>query len=441
MTATTALPDSALRSWIAGGLLAILAFGVCWTGAIVYWRAQEGDPGTGELMFYLFILPAVLLAGALVTRKRLGDTAPDTATVHATAAADAPIAVETALPLAIAAAAVRSPYGASVEALAASLAGKAARPTLDAALRDAADFPRTTARCPEADDPAVVDAIAAWFAASGIAVHFDAAAVRALVLATQVATDLAARLEVQPALQLVPVFPAGWMREQRHAAGLWLQHTLVQHGWTVEQLTMAPPDDTDLFDPVPARLLAALATRRGDAAVAALIVACASYLDDAAAASIPVPGEGAAALLLTDPAQAGAVVALLEPVRAARRDTSADSSRGPLPPLLANLAQAALDAAILDAGAVAMIVADTGPRPGRMLELMGYAGAATPQLDNEEDVIAYGQASGNCGAVTAMTALALARHHACERNGPVLWIANDDPFQRCAAVVRPPPAP
>ena len=441
MHATTALPDSALRSWIAGGLLAILAFGVCWTGAIVYWRAQEGDPGTGELMFYLFILPAALLTGALVTRKRLSDTVPATATVHATAAADVPIAVETALPLAIAAAAVRSPHGASVEALVASLAGKAARPTLDAVLRDAADFPRTTARCPEADDPAIVDGIAAWLAASAIDVHFDGAAVRALVMATQVATDLAARLEMKPALQLVPVFPAGWMREQRHAAGLWLQHTLVQHGWTVEQLAMAPPADTDLFDPVPARMLAALATRRPDTPVAALVIACASYLDDAAAAGIPVPGEGAAALLLTDPAQAGAAFALLEPVHAARRDTSADSSRGPVPPLLANLAQAALDAAILDAGAVAMIVADTGPRPGRMLELMGYAGAATPQLDNEEDVIAYGHASGHCGAVTAMTALALARHHACERAGPVLWIANDDPFQRCVAVVRPRPAP
>jgi hypothetical protein len=69
---------------------------------------------------------------------------------------------------------------------------------------------------------------------------------------------------------------------------------------------------------------------------------------------------------------------------------------------------------------------------------MGYASSATPHLDNETDVIAFGRASGSCGAVPALTALALARHYACVRNGPVLWLAHDDPFQCSAAVITPP---
>ena len=71
MSTTTAVPPSSLRSWLTGCLLAILAFGACWTGAIFYWRARDGDPGTGELLLYLFLLPGALLAAALVARKRL----------------------------------------------------------------------------------------------------------------------------------------------------------------------------------------------------------------------------------------------------------------------------------------------------------------------------------------------------------------------------------
>lgn len=434
-------------------LFAILAFSACWIGAVVYWHGRESDPGTGELMFYLFILPGALLGGALLTRKHLGDSSGSAAVRPEQAPEAVPLtaAPPPRHPLAIIATAVRSPHGVTAEALASALAGKQARPVLDSTLVDEAGYPVATARCGDAVDDTALTRFAAWLTQNAIDVAFDDAGSRALVLATHVAAELAQhtiKLQDAPLLHLAPVLPSGWSREQRHAASSWLQHTVAQGGWPVERIELMALVDTDIFDAVPALLLADLAARP---AVTAMVIACASHLGEETIQQWrvgqppdAVAGEGAAGLLLTDPAQAaaidGALFALMAPIQGGRRDTDADSSRGPVPPLLAKLAQDALATAHCEPAAIAMIVADTSARPGRMLELMGYAGAALPQLDDQEDIIALGHASGMCGAVPALTALALARHHACARNAPVLWIANDHAYQRCIAVVQPPRA-
>jgi hypothetical protein len=36
-----------------------------------------------------------------------------------------------------------------------------------------------------------------------------------------------------------------------------------------------------------------------------------------------------------------------------------------------------------------------------------------------------------------MTALALARHYTLDRKAPVLFISNEDPFERAVALIRP----
>lgn len=443
MTSTIALPSSTLRSWFIGCMLGVLAFGACWAAAIMYWRAREGDPSTGELMLGLFILPAALLTGALVTRARLSNPKPSAPALPAqnSMAHDIPASAPHAR--GIAAVSVRAPYGATVEELASALAAKRARPTLDGTLVDDAGYPILTARCSEADDPALTDAFAAWLAAAAIDVHFSEEDGRALILATTVATDLAAQTaaiwpdaDCTTVLHLVPVLPTRWHRDQRHAAGMWLRQKASEAGWPLDRISLVPPVDTDLFDTVPALTLTQPASPT-------MVVACASHISDAAVQALPdqVPGEGAIGLLLTDPAQAGDLYALMEPIHSARRDTSADTSRGAVPPVLTQLASDTLGAANLDADALAMLVADTGPRTSRMLETMGYAAKTTPHLNDELDVITLGHALGACGAVPALTALALARHYALERNSPVLWLTNEDPFQRCAAVVRPPHAP
>ena len=144
---TTAAPPSPLRSWLTGCLLALLAFGACWTGAVAYWRTRDGDPGTGELLFYLFLLPGALLGTALLTRKRLAEPARAAAPAPVHDVAATPVQHPSAQPLAIRATALRSPHGVSVAEVASKLTGKQARPALDATLADPDGLPLLTAHC------------------------------------------------------------------------------------------------------------------------------------------------------------------------------------------------------------------------------------------------------------------------------------------------------
>lgn len=442
---TTSAPNS---SWLAAGLLALLAFGACWTGAIVWWRSRTGDPGTGELMFYLFVLPGGLLCGALAAQKRLAAAPP----APTPAPDDAPPPLPETLPVAILAAAIRSPYGATLDDLADSLARNKARPALDAELTDEEGFPLLTARCSDAVDPGLQAEITAWL---GDAVNnFSDEQWRALVLASSVTAELATALPLHQEhdnLRLAPVLSADWPAAQRDAAGRWLQHIVVQHGWPAEHITIVPPNEADLSDTVPTTLLRPMATA---APGITLIVAGASHVGDATVqawtiqqmlctSTCPhgqIPGEGAVGLLLTNPAlgaSTGIHFTVLEPIATAMHAISADEHRGPLPPVLPDLARATLTTAAIDASTLAAIVADTR-RTTRMLELMSFANSAAPQLTDAGEIVAFGRASGTCGAVPAITALALASHYVCDRNGPVLWLSNEDAFQRCAAIVRPP---
>jgi hypothetical protein len=153
-----------------------------------------------------------------------------------------------------------------------------------------------------------------------------------------------------------------------------------------------------------------------------------------------VPGEGAAGLLLLDERQArsfeGAAMVRLDALKEARRDSSSDASRQVDTALLSGVIGRALEHAGATAAEVAMVVADTGERPRRVLELMGSL-AALSRLDPARDVARVGIACGSCGVVSFIAALALARHHALARGAPVLCVSNEDAWRRIAALVRP----
>jgi hypothetical protein len=70
-------------------------------------------------------------------------------------------------------------------------------------------------------------------------------------------------------------------------------------------------------------------------------------------------------------------------------------------------------------------------------ELMEYAATTMRQLDGSEDIVRVGAASGDCGVVPFVTALALAAHYAGVRQAPVLCLANEMPGRRIATVVQP----
>ena len=388
---------------------------------------------------------------------------PKSEATAAPAAAPAP-ATSAAPPLALLAAAVRAPHGASPEELAAAIAGNKARPDLDPELVDDEGFPVTSARCDDAADETVKEEIVEWLTLSGLAeLQWSDAQWRALTLGTAVVRDLAGEALAQlmpaegtpPHLRLLPVLPSGWTVEQRQAAGLWFKHTVAQFGWPVDHLTRVevPRDAT------PATILGQCAadSHLPNARVIALLVACDSHVDQATVdqwaadgtLSTParlqgrIPGEGAAGLLLlaslADAERAAdAVFAQLYPLVETRREVSIDSAKRAETQRMTDLAQRALQAGARQLPEVSYLAADTDQRAGRALESMALASAALPQLDTTTDVAQAGVGTGSCGAVPFLCALALARHAVLLNNAPALFMSNDDPFTCTMALVSPP---
>jgi hypothetical protein len=185
----------------------------------------------------------------------------------------------------------------------------------------------------------------------------------------------------------------------------------------------------------------------------AMVVACSSHIGEETVAqwaangslfisSQPkgrIPGEGAAGLLIGNQASLteSATIALLHGIEETRRDSSADESKRSDPKLLAELSERALKRTGMNASDVTMLIADTGQHAGRVLELMAHVSAGLPQLDETDDVVRVGVASGTCDAVPFITALALGRHYVLEREAPVLCVSNEDPYRRVVALMRP----
>ena len=456
---TTAItPPGGLPGSLKGGLVAATVFAACWAGAIWYWRAADVTPGTVELALALLVLPLVLV-GSLWFGRRLiaARTAAPAAAAGSKPAAAQPVSAALP-PLAIVSSALRSPHGGSAEELASAIAGNKVRPDLDRELVDDDGFPVAAARCEEAEDEALQEEIGDWLVENAMPeVGFSDEQWRALLLGSAVVAELASRAGdllpaegTPPTLQLLPLLPHDWPQAQRHAASAWFRHLASGFGWPAAQVVL-PPEPAPA---TPASIFGQLArdAAKNGAPVVALVVACASHIgqetvDDWASkgtlytSSRPqglVPGEGAAGLLLTDLQLAqsieGTLFALLDPSEQA--PGSQDSRRAD-PKLLGELATRAVAPAGAALEELAMVVADTGQRQQRTLELMGMTSSAMPQLDDSEDVLCVGTASGACAEVPFITALALAQHGALVRGGPVLCISNEEAGARCAALVRP----
>jgi hypothetical protein len=152
MTSTTATPGRPRPGWLKSGLLAAGVFVLCWAGAIAWWRTAGSDPGAADLALALLALPLGLVLAGWGIRK-FAATRPAAAQPAAPSQAAQPAsATPSAPPLAILASALRSPYGASADELAAAIAEERARPDLDPELVDDKGFPVTAARRDDAID-------------------------------------------------------------------------------------------------------------------------------------------------------------------------------------------------------------------------------------------------------------------------------------------------
>lgn len=452
-------------TWMKKVALGVLVFGACWGGAVWYWRATNRMPSSVDLASWLLVLPlGLLLAGWLGARLIGASGAAPAATAPAVAAPES-APPPSAPPMAILAAALRAPHGSNLEDLAGSMAANRARADLDPELVDDDGFPVMTARSGDADDASLRDQITAWFESTGVHdLYLNGEQWRALVMGSAVAAELAAAASADllplegkaPAMQLLAVLPSEWSAGERRAAGQWLRQVVVAAGWPAAQVALAAElPDEGAASPMSALARLAQHDAANPGALVAIMVACGSHLGEHSIGQWDgggtlftslrpqglVPGEGAAGLLLTDLATAraveGAAIAMLHTVDEARRHNSADEAKKSDATVLGALAEKVMLRAAAQASEVAMIVADTGHRTSRVLELLGLASGATPQLDAETDVLRLGTGVGTCGAVPFMTALALGRHHAILLDAPVLCISNEDPYRRCAALIRP----
>ena len=465
MSSTISLPLPPTRAWLRNSLIGGCVFLLCWAVMIAYWRATRGNPDTGELAACLFALPLALsLAACFGARLVMSRLAAPVAAQPAQAA-PAPAAPPPAPSLAILAAALRSPHGASIEALASALEHNRARPDLDKALIDDDGFPVMTARSSDARDDALQQEMLAWLAANGMpALRFTEAQWRALTLASGVATDLTlhATVELMPAdgawpmLQLAPILPPEWPIDQRHAASLWLSHVVAQSGWPSACIAVPAEPLASASDTIPSAVFGRIArdAQRKAEPLVAFVIACASHVDQetvdqwtadgtlftSARPQGMVPGEGAVGLLVSDVPLARSIdkakFVVLEPLEEGRLEASADEGKRIDPAILEELSRRVLKRGNVQFKDVVTIVADTGQRMHRTLELMGYAPVAMPHLDDIRHIVRLGVAYGNCGIVPFMTALALARHYALQRFGSVLCVGNEDPYLRLAALVQ-----
>lgn len=458
-----------MRTAFKRSLLVLLVFGLTWGGAILYWRGSSRAPDSGDLLLYLLVLPLLILLLLWLGVFLIGMLAAAPAVaVAADAPAPAPPPPPAPLPpLGVLGSALRVPFGASAAELGEALAEQKIRPALDQELVDDDGFPVMSARVDGADDPAVQDDLLAWLPENGFpALQYNDEQWRALTLVTEVTRELAEQLLPHaalakgapmplPSLQLLMLWQAGWHQDQRSAAGQWLAQQVARAGWPRERIALDPELAGDPSVATPAALVHRLARQSADGhPVLALVVACGSHIGDASVARWAsqntlltakqgqgrLPGEGAAALLLADPVQA-ALIDSKAPVQLlsaeGQRDASADSAKRADAAVLRELSEQVLARAASPAAEVKLIVADTGNRTSRVMEAMSLAGALLPELDGDDQLLQVGSASGTCAAVPFVAALAVAAHQAAKLNAPVLCLSNEDPFRRCAALIRP----
>lgn len=471
-----------MGAWLKGLLVALLAFGLCWGGAIGYWRSTNRMPSSADLVIWMLAVPLGLLAIYVIGRKVM--------TARAAAAAAAPVPVAAAGPdapaapsgpgpaLAVVATAVRTPHGQAADELAKAIDEDKARAELDPELVNDEGYPIMSARVAEAIDDGMREEIAAWFTAHGVAdPDLSDEQWRALGMATGVVAELAQQATAHPHAQAQDGMPpapmlqlsllpgANWSEVQRSAAGDWLRQVATDAGWPAARIATGAAAPAKLGDGAAAasaaltRLTALAAantapnTSPNAAPLLAILLAFDSQIGEASVdrlaagnrlfgANRPqgcIPGEGAAGLLLADPATAKLMEVEAPVIHAlsAARDGSADSARRPDAATLRTLLAHAATQGGVEPAKVAMVVADTDHRTSRVMELMALATEGLPHLDAGADVKASGTVCGACGAVPSLSALALACHHAGELAAPVLCVSNEDPHHRGVVLVRP----
>ncbi len=457
-----------MQNWLKRSLLVIGVFGLCWIGAVWYWRSTTRMPDTGDLALAMLVMPLTLITSFVLARKTFAEAdvpaagaggaqapaatpgAPELQAGNASGPAQAADAAAPWQPLAIAGTALRMAHGDSPPELAAAIAEGEARLDLDPELTDMQGFPLLAGRVADID----MEPLEEWLSTLQPAPRTPAAQqLRAMALGGDVAANLAARataLGSESVLQMLPLLPADWPATTQVLATRWLEHCAAEAGWPKDRLLVRQPAaaahaSATQAPPAPATTLAALRAVSAQAPVANapainLVLACGSDIDADAIEHLAVngklygprnpngrmPAEGAAGILLQSPKDAGDELRLL--ALHAKEDAT-----------LRELAEEAL--AHANGEKPAYVAADTAHRAALMSDLMQCVEAVVPGLDANTSLACVGAACGHTGAVGSLAAIALAHEQAMDSGSFALALANSDPTQRYALLVGPLPAP
>ncbi len=494
-----------------------------WIVVITRWRGNGHAVDAGDLVLWLGVLPVVLFLLALAARWAVrgalaAQAARDTAAAAAAstaaagsgpggaagagAAPQAPgVADASSTPWRLLHAGVHVAAGTDAASLLAALEAGAPRPKPDARLRDRDGLPVMSARIEALGTGPVEEALVALRdAMSPDAVDaetlptIDASVATALAIERRVATRVVRALaalsplldECAPMLAQAPgtvrvlaAWPEDWDDAACALAQRWLDARLVPAQpspgataaprWLLQAQRRA---GAELLDAA-ARLLDPL--QREGRADPVVLVACHSDLDDAALRRlessqrlfhsarqprVPMPGEGAALLVLSaataHPATArtgdahGAenadahapaslpVMALVHRAATARRAADIDAPGRVVADDTRALASRALAQAGAAPGSVASLACDADQHTARATELFAVTLDLLPDLDAADDLRLAGTLCGRLGPAAPLVAVALAAARAADSKRPALALSLADAHWRAASLLLPP---
>ncbi|WP_028996330.1 hypothetical protein [Azohydromonas australica] len=425
-----------MRSLFTKFLLLAALGAATWLIVLWRWYVMQRVVSVEDVVLYLLALPLGLFAFVLAMRwavLRGAASAQAAAEAAATArtAGQTPAAQPVAPPAwPLLGAWVNTPAGADLEALRAALAEGAPRPAPDARLRDQDGLPLLSARIPALDVPAIEAALAATTGTPPV--NVSPAVLRALAALAPLidqaaepwcqATDAAAPKPAAPRLQVLVHWPAAWSAAESEAAQAWLKARL--QVLAADAQPSRPWALRSVADGGVALLREAIghveAVRAENQDGLVLALACHSDLDDAAVQRLEreqrlyafarrprgvMPGEAAAALLLS--AQAPSAAVAPDAPGVALRGFQAACSEADRVQLQALLSQS-LAASGLEAARVTALVGDAPQHVDAAMALYALAQASLAHLDAGTDVRLMGTLCGHTGAVAPLLALAAA---------------------------------
>jgi hypothetical protein len=462
--------------------LALLAAitSVVWIAVIWRWQVTHRDMSVDDLVLDLVVLPLVLFALLLGFRWAVRAALGRQAAALATATAETSAAMERsgkastaeskeglqAWPL-LGAWVVGSTGDDMGGMLEAAKAGKPG-PRPDKSLRDARGLPVMCARAEAIDtavfetqrdlpceathprpDPHVVRALA------GLSLVLAPAGERI----RQWQAAIASKPQHDTPVRVLVAWPEAWTEPDRTLAGGWLNARLLDLGgdvsdpecWAIQCL---PPCSGPQAWQHAEGLLSALERQRRDALV--LLLACHSDISEPAIDALQrggrlfdaeghpkgqMPGEGAAALLLTPsvpPELAGSqeAVAWLHRAASVRREKSIDAPARPDAGAARQVTADALAFAALDGAGLRVACSDADRHSPRATELFGTTIELLPHLDPVEDLRLLGVVQGHASHTGALWAIAGAALQASEGGQPALALSLADPHWRMALVAR-----